>query len=129
MSWRKIYDAYPPGDNEAEYLVEVGKRIQELLGPRQVDLDLGMALHQLLAIHSITLRDGFVINDVRELSKTIGNVEAALIVAALSEDPDRDDEWWNDQRLKYDYKSPEYDAFFEQLLQELRAHPLVQELR
>lgn len=120
MNLQKIYDGYPPHDPGADYLAEVARRIKGLLKDRAIDVRLSMALIHLLALNEIRFSDGFVVNDMRVFEHTMGYVEACMVVAALCEAPDQSVEWWNGERLIYDYMDESYNTFFDDLVAQIK---------
>lgn len=89
---------YEANDIEAEYLCEVARRLAPLFPQGVTDVSVGMALFYLLQTFSVTFDDGFVINPLSDLKKTIGNQEAAVVLAALDAF-ERSPEWWDEQRF------------------------------
>jgi hypothetical protein len=92
---RACYDAH---DRELAYLLEVARRLEPLFPAGVADVPSGMALLYALQTVSITFDDGFVINDLGDLGKTIGVIEATAVVATLDASG-RSPEWWSDQRF------------------------------
>jgi hypothetical protein len=120
INLQRIYDCYPPGDQEADYLAEVARRIRGLLKDSVLDLRLSMALIRLLALGEVRFPDGFVVNDTKFLEHTIGHIEACMIISALCEDPDQPVEWWNDERLRHDAPSDSFNRFFDDLIKQIK---------
>jgi hypothetical protein len=116
-----IRDRYEPKDPEAEYLLAVARRFDPLFPSGLVDVTEGMALFYVITGHGIIFQDGFVINDLTDINRTIGNLEAAPIVAALDA-LERTPEWWNDQRFAQAATEDDERAYLD-LLERLRKLP------
>lgn len=118
---RKLYEEHDP---VREYLCEVARRLEPLFPAGIPNLESGMALLYILTGNGITFEDGFVINDLRDLNKTIGSEEAAAVVAALDAGEEQA-EWWSDQRFTQP-ASAEDKLIYHDLLARIRALPGVE---
>lgn len=124
MRPERITEAFPQGSDEASYLVECARRLEELFIGLQWSVELGLALIALMNAHSIGFDDGFVLGDDSQLSKTIGYLEAELIVSSILQEPNEPAEWWRDMRLGPD--GPRFgDDSFRLIWEHVKDHPSV----
>lgn len=84
MNPSTIESAYPAGDPEASYLVEAARRIENILGGKTIDPGLARALCFFLTAREVRFKDGFIINELRDFRRIIGNREAELVLCALT---------------------------------------------
>lgn len=94
-----ILKEYPPNDAEARHLCEVAARLEALLPDLEFTTETGLGLRVLIMFDTVRFRDGFVIQDPRSITNTIGEVEANLILAAMDPNPDHSPDWWDEQRF------------------------------
>lgn len=83
---------------EFHYMIEVAKKIEEVLGSN-LSLDEAVSLYGQLSYKSFICSDGFIINDYlhKDLYRTLGNRGASAIAASLYSDSKIDYDWfyWN----------------------------------
>lgn len=83
------------------------------------DIEQGLALHYLLTLHTISLADGFIINNPAYVHTTIGHQEASLLVSAFDL-LGRSEQWWNAQRST-EVSEERIEAEMQALLQRIRS--------
>lgn len=94
MNEQRIRECYPPGDPEAEMLVSSARQLNEMFeGSLAWSLLMGRQLAFLLSFARFEFPDKTVLGEATKFETIIGNVEAAMILAAIDPD-DRGYDFW-----------------------------------
>jgi hypothetical protein len=123
---QKLAGACGADSAELDYATEVVRRLVGIFGSH-LTFDQSIALIHVLQLYSFIYDDGFIINDYRGNAELIGPSEAASIVSAFWEEPEKDWEWWRQASWSYDKSTPTYQALFDAIVAKICATPGVRE--
>ena len=113
--------------NEADpesFLVEVGSRVEHILGP-VVSYDLSIVVIYLLVNYHIKFNDSFEINSLEDRQTDMWLADAATIAAAVCTEIDQDFLWFKAHYHAYKKDSDEFLLMFSDLLDKVRRCPEV----